>query len=114
MTRDGTAVSKEALIEAMKEYCRLHGMQDVTRITGHSMRTSGAQRWAAAGIDLEITQLFGRWECARQMMKYVREAALSIKCTKKIARTKRRDVSLPKRTNSKSAVKRWTCLNRSC
>ena len=83
ITREGTAVSNEAQIEAMKEYSRQHGMLHVTRNTGHSMRTTGAQRWAAAGLDLEMIQLFGRWERARQMMKCIRQSALSVKCTNK-------------------------------
>ena len=75
------------------------------------MRTSGAQRWVAAGVDLEVTKLFGRWEDARQMMKYIREAALSDKCLDKSAKATGRGTSSAAINTSHIKVSRkWSRL----
>ena len=75
--KHGGAVHKEAFISTMEEFSLAHGVEDASRITRHSMRTSGAQRWATEGIELDVIRLFGRWKSLNQMSKYVREAALS-------------------------------------
>ena len=114
MTRESTAASKELMVETLEEYSRQHGAQEVTRIIGRSMGATGAQRWAAAGIDLRVIQLFGRWEDARQMMKYVRDAALSDTCIDMIAKAKRREArSSNTRTTYSVMCKIGSSLSRS-
>ena len=70
---DKTQASKDNVITVLKEY-GAHLGDAAQRITGHSMRVTGAQRMAGAGIQPEVIKAFGRWGSSQQMAKYAREA----------------------------------------
>ena len=76
-TKVGTPVSKAALIRAMKSLATSLGHPRADRITGHTLRTTGAQRMASAGISEEKIRMFGRWR-SDEMLAYVRETLISV------------------------------------
>ena len=69
---NGAPVTKAGMVKAFKRVAELSGMKDVSRITGHSARVTGAQRMALAGISEWRIQVFGRWGSAA-VLKYVRD-----------------------------------------
>ena len=75
--RAGGPVSKEKMIAVLKDLATLRGAVDVTRITGHSMRVTGAQRLINAGLSLEQVRAFGRWKSVGLALRYLRETAIS-------------------------------------
>ena len=74
-TATGEVVSKSRIVEAVVAFAA-HGKVVGKRITGHSMRTTGAQ-WLAArkGSEGRIS-FFGRW-VSRQVLRYARESLLA-------------------------------------
>ena len=76
-TRTGQAVSKETMVDAIKGYAELLGQENVSRVTGHSMRVTGAQRLLRAGLPLGQVQLFGRWHTAGEALRYLRDTAIN-------------------------------------
>ena len=58
-THDGQFVSKQMMVAAMKCFAK-HIGQEGRRITGHSLRTTGAQAIAAAGMSDPRIAIFGR------------------------------------------------------
>ena len=72
--RFGEVVSKEEMVTELRGFAVWLGDADV-HITGHSMRVTGAQRLALAGVSEGKIRLFGRW-ASRAMFKYTREALL--------------------------------------
>ena len=76
-SRQGVVVTKEKMVEALKEFGVKSGMADITRITGHSMRVTGAQRLVKAGLSMDQIKLFGRWKSSNHMFAYLRETAIN-------------------------------------
>ena len=64
------------MVEAMRAVAAALRQPPEDRITGHSLRTTGAQRMAAAGISEEKIRMFGRW-AFNEMVGYAREALLA-------------------------------------
>ena len=82
---DGSVVSKEKMTDTIVEAaCRL-GVQVVAldgsaRVSGHSLRATGAQGLARAGVDIWAIQLLGRWGSST-VLEYVREVPLEVSTT---------------------------------
>ena len=77
----GGVVTKRAMTQTIKRAATLLGVpwssaDGTSRISGHSLRPSGAQGMAQLGVDTWAIELLGRWggKCVRQ---YVREASVS-------------------------------------
>jgi len=80
-TRDGQPVSKAAMAATIVEGARLLGVptsnaDQTERVSGHSLRPTGAQSMARMGVDTWSIQLLGRWGSAA-VHGYIREAAVS-------------------------------------
>ena len=73
LKKDGTQATKANVVAALKEYGAYLG-DAPERVTGHSMRVTGAQRMAGAGVQPEVIKAFGRWGSSQQMARYAREA----------------------------------------
>ena len=81
---DGQTAAKTDLIEAMRIVIAATGTS-VTRLgpagapmhrfQGHVLRVSGAQMMAAAGIEIHLIQLLGRWSSSA-VLRYTQDAAL--------------------------------------
>jgi len=76
---DGRPVSKAAMVATIVAGARalqvpLRSADALTRISGHSLRCTGAQGLARLGIDTWTIQLLGRWGSAA-VQAYVREAS---------------------------------------
>ena len=71
--------AKQVFKEALKDMAHTMGMASTERITGHTMRVTGAQDMLKAGFELEqIKQkMFGRWQSLLQLFKYLRGAAMA-------------------------------------
>ena len=67
--------TKAMVCQEIKLWAKHLGAQDGS-YTGHSLRTTGAQRLAAAGVSEEKIRLFGRWT-STAMLKYVRDTLLA-------------------------------------
>ena len=77
----GEVVTKHAMAEAIKEAGRLLGVSVASpdgseRITGHSLRVSGAQGLAQLGWHLWTVQLHGRWG-SEVVKRYFRDSPLA-------------------------------------
>ena len=80
-TESGHVVSTKAMKESIRIaarllQCPLESPDGAERITGHSLRPTGAQGLARMGLDTWSIELLGRWggKCVRQ---YVRAASVS-------------------------------------
>ena len=71
--KGGSGLSKRATVRLLKAFASSQDC-DTARVTGHSMRTSGAQHLADAGLSTEQIKMFGRWGSTSNMAKYTREA----------------------------------------
>ena len=65
-SEDGSVCSKEAITETFRAAARCVGVPLVSpdgseKISGHTLRVTGAQGLARLGLDLWAIQLFGRW-----------------------------------------------------
>ena len=69
----GAPVTKERVVDTIREAAKLIGVKGF--VGGHSLRASGAQHMAMAGIELWRIQVFGRWG-SMAILKYVRESCL--------------------------------------
>ena len=74
-TLQGRTPTKAAVCQEIKTWAKHLGAQEGS-YTGHSLRTTGAQRLAAAGVSEEKIRLFGRWS-SLAMLKYVRDTLLA-------------------------------------
>jgi len=79
-TAAGTPASKEAMTATIVEGARLLGCplrntDASARVSGHSLRPTGAQGLARLGVDAWSIQLIGRWGSST-VMTYIREAAV--------------------------------------
>ena len=77
----GTAVSKAAMVEtnvfaARFLHVALASPDRAIRISGHSLRTTGAQGFSAMGLDSWALELLGRWG-GTTVRRYIREATIS-------------------------------------
>ena len=71
--KQGRGLSKRDTVRLLKAFAASQ-KADTTRITGHSLRTTGAQHLAEAGLSSEQIRLFGRWASSANMLKYARDA----------------------------------------
>ena len=69
----GEVMSKQDTVRLLRAFAA-RAKCDTERIAGHSMRTTGAQRMAAAGLSTTQINASGRWGSLSQMIKYAREA----------------------------------------
>jgi len=77
----GTACTKDAMIATISHAASLLGVElsspdGSERVSGHSLRATGAQGLAAAGIDTWAIELMGRWG-SEAVRGYIREARLA-------------------------------------
>ncbi len=72
-TLDGVPATKSEVVREIKSVGRLLGVSK--GISGHSLRVTGAQRLALAGVAIPRITLFGRW-AGKSMILYAREALL--------------------------------------
>ena len=93
------------MVEALKGYALSCGTKDVSQITGHSMRVTGAQNLLTAGLDLEQIKLVGRWKSTAQMMKYLREMAINEAILSKVL-TEAKASSVTEQQKSEGKAKR--------
>jgi len=78
---DGKACTKEAMTETIIHAATLLGIElaapdGTERASGHSLRATGAQGLAAAGIDAWAIELLGRWG-SDAVRGYIRDARLA-------------------------------------
>merc|ERR1712194_741824 len=81
-TSDGKVISKERMTETIVESARLLGVALASadgsgRVSGHSLRATGAQGLARAGLDVWAIQLLGRWG-STSVLYYIREVPLEL------------------------------------
>ena len=80
---DGSKCSKDGITQTLIEAAKLLKApftSSTERISGHSMRVTGAQGLATAGLDLWAIQLLGRWG-SDAVRLYVRDAYLASSAT---------------------------------
>ena len=75
MTLQGQTPTKAAVCQEIKTWAKHLGAREDS-YTGHSLRTTGAQRLAVAGVSEEMIRLFGRWSSSA-MLNYVRDSLLA-------------------------------------
>ena len=105
--KEGRSLSKQNTVRLLKAFAASRN-RDTTRITGHSLRTTGAQQFAEAGLSSEQISSFGRWECSANMLKYARDAHIRPDIIADALRKRQRSQAPPK----ERARKRW-CTFRS-
>ena len=86
-TWSGKAVSKRMFVDALKEYAGLTGSEDIARITGRSMRVTGAQMMRLAGFDVEQVKLLGRWQNTAQGLCYLRDSVTKCDLSEKVTKS---------------------------
>jgi len=79
--QQGQVVSKRAMTETIRMAAQLLGQPLVSRdgaerVSGHSLRPTGAQGLARLGVDTWAIELLGRWG-SRAVQLYVRDSAVS-------------------------------------
>ena len=77
----GTPASKAGFANTIRRAAQLQDIQltsedGLERISGHSLRATGAQGMATLGLDTYAVQLLGRWGSG-VVLKYVRAAAIT-------------------------------------
>ena len=82
---DGSAVTKDRMVATIVEAARrlevpLAAPDGSARVSGHSLRVTGAQGLAKAGLDVWAIQLLGRWGSAA-VLGYIREVPLELAAT---------------------------------
>ena len=107
---DGAPVTKEAMVQTIVEAARrlrvpLNAPDLSARVSGHSLRVTGAQGLAKAGVDAWAIQLLGRWGSAA-VLGYIREVPLELAATwaARAARTMTLDDVLRQRSRGPAAV----------
>ena len=83
-TEEGLTASKQRLIDAFRCVIRQTGAElerpgpngtPMQRFHGHCLRVSGAQMLTAAGVELSLVQLLGRWTSSA-IQRYTQDSAL--------------------------------------
>merc|ERR1712194_883052 len=82
---DGSVVTKDRMVATIVAAARrlkvpLAAPDGSARVSGHSLRVSGAQGLAKAGLDVWAIQLLGRWGSAA-VLGYIREVPLELAAT---------------------------------
>ena len=82
---DGTVVTKDRMVATIVDAARrlkvpLVAPDGSARVSGHSLRVTGAQGLAKAGLDVWAIQLLGRWGSAA-VLGYIREVPLELAAT---------------------------------
>jgi len=77
----GAVVTKAAMTETIRQaarhlQCPLSSPDGMSRISGHSLRPTGAQGLSKMGLDIWSIELLGRWG-SKTVQQYVRDAAVS-------------------------------------
>ena len=100
--REGRGLSKRDTVRLLKAFAA--SQKAVTsRITGHSLRATGAQQLAEAGLSSEQIRLFGRWGSSANMIKYARDALIRPGLIADALKKRQRSPAPPK----ERARKRW-------
>ena len=81
-TSEGETVEKEAMVNTIVAAAGLLGAplstaDGSTRVSGHSLRVTGAQGLARLGVDTWAVQLLGRWGSAT-VLEHIKEVPLEI------------------------------------
>ena len=84
-TAEGEVVTKERMTATIVDAARrlqvpLEAADRSARVSGHSLRVTGAQGLARAGVDTWAIQLMGRWGSSA-VLGYVRDAPLELSTT---------------------------------
>ena len=84
-TIEGEVVTKDAMTATIVEAGKKLGVATSTpdgssKLTGHSLRVTGAQSLARAGLEVWASQLLGRWG-SQSVLGYVREVPLELSST---------------------------------
>ncbi len=74
LSRDGRGATKQHVEREIKGFARHLGASG--HFTGHSLRVTGAQRLAMAGVSEDKIRTFGRWT-GHTMLRYVRDTLLA-------------------------------------
>ena len=69
-------MAKSTMVDLIQAFAAHVGTTPGAVITGHALRTTGAQRMAEASIEEGKIRTFGRW-ASDQMLKYTREALIA-------------------------------------
>jgi len=82
---EGSVVTKDHMVATIVDAARrlrvpLASPDQSARISGHSLRVTGAQGLARAGLDVWAIQLLGRWGSAA-VLGYIREVPLELAAT---------------------------------
>merc|ERR1712086_1037609 len=82
---DGSVVTKDCMVATIVDAARrlrvpLESPDQSARISGHSLRVTGAQGLARAGLDVWAIQLLGRWG-SDAVLGYIREVPLELAAT---------------------------------
>ena len=101
--KEGRGLSKKDTIRLLKAYAASQGVH-TKRITGHSLRTTGTQQLAEAGLSSEQIRLFGRWASSTNMLKYARDAHIRPGIIAEALKKRQRSLASPK----ERARKRWS------
>ena len=72
---DGQVVTKVQVVQEIQALARVLGANS-GRYTGHTLRVTGAQQMALAGVTEEKSRMFGRW-VANERLGYARESLLT-------------------------------------
>ena len=85
-TAAGKVVSKAAVVQTILEAANRTGQEKTNadrtlRLSGHTLRATGAQHLARRGLDLISIQLLGRWGSSA-LLSYVRGAAVSVEAAR--------------------------------
>ena len=103
--KEGRGLNKRDTVRLLKAFAESQEV-DTTRITGHSLRTTGAQQLAEAGLSSDQIRLFGRWASSANMLKYARDAHIRPSVIAEALRKRQRSPAPPK----VRARKRWGTL----
>jgi len=92
---DGTAVSKESMAETIRVAATAQGIEapldGSERVSGHSLRVTGAQGLAQLGVDMWAIQLLGRWG-SEAVRGYVRDTLLARAAGRAASAARNRDL----------------------
>ena len=77
-TIEGTVVPKATMSAETARFARQCGAPDGI-YSGHSLRVTGAQRMAMAGVETEKIRVFGRWT-SKQLLRYTRDTLVNDLC----------------------------------
>ena len=107
-TKKGYTPTKAQTVEEIAAWSR-HLEAPAGRYTGHSLRTTGAQRLAMAGVSEAKIRMFGRW-ASDAMIAYVREtllAASGMAVAKEVVRSEQEQHSTAVVAQAAAVSRKW-------